>query len=69
MKTMFDEEIQKKSPIGDNEDEESVVLKKEAERKETEEDRDENGWVQDDEVAPGEDEEFEIQFQGDEDAN
>ena len=66
---MLDEEIQKKSPIGDNEDEESVVLKKEAERKETEEDRDENGWVQDDEVEPGEDEEFEIQFQGDEDAN
>ena len=36
--------------------------------KESEGERDENGWCkEDDEAEPGEEEEYEIQFQGDDD--
>ena len=64
---MLDEEIQKKNADETTNDEESVVLKKDTDKKEPA-DRDDNGWVQEDD-EPGEDEEFEIQFQGDEDNN
>ena len=65
---MLDEEIQKKNAEDTTNDEESVVLKKDSDKKEPAGDRDDNGWVQEDD-EPGEDEEFEIQFQGDEDNN
>ena len=55
---MLDEEIQKKN-TDETADEESVVLKKDTEKKEPQGDRDENGWVQEDD-EPCEEEEFEI---------
>ena len=65
---MLDEEIQKKQPLNDtdNADEESVVLKKDIDKKD-EVERDANGWRKEaEEKEPDETEEFEISFQGDE---
>ena len=50
----------------DNADEESVVLKKDIDKKD-EVERDDNGWRKEtEEKEPDETEEFEISFQGDE---